>query len=596
MAAEKDISSTEKLLNIIRSKDSGPVNPVADTPPPGLWQRIRTKLQSSGAKDVTGVEFFRDTINMVRMGRDKYDWQLVEALQIAFPEGMDLEHPQLPQFLQTQLQRIDPGKKSRLWINLPPSRGESWNVQIPRVKRGLTNAVYWSARKERTFDENEYFFDYRIRDQAAGHQTQKLAAEVCIASVRDIRMYQKIFSEAGYPPAGITLPAFSIQNLLARNWLNPGEEAYAVLYIGEDSSYIETHGRHTPLFKRVIKTGRDSILDALAASAASQGPDEAEAAPATGADRKKAAKTLRQQAGSDDAELLAKIQPALERIARQLERTIDHSVNVLGNPPPERIYICGGISRLPGLAEFFSEQLTIRAVIMDIPDHTAAAGPEPIFSDPDARTSLVSTMGLAMPGPETINFLHTAMDMDREKRAMRSTNAVAAGCALLFVATAAWWWSTTDKLEQARDKTAAIEQKLDAFSPRLSAADLIELAEEVRGKKDELRQYSRKLYPVAVFREISRMTPEDIKLLSVRLEDFSPQRSGGGDPGAPDLIIEGFVPNDAAMNETRLTGYLITLRRSAVFNDPVVTKSRSETLASGENVYKFTLNMKISDL
>jgi len=596
LAAEKDISSTEKLLNIIRSKDSGPVNPVADTPPPGLWQRIRTKLQSSGAKDVTGVEFFRDTINMVRMGRDKSGWHPVQAMQTAFPEDMDLEHPQLPSFLKTQLQRIDPGKESRLWIGLPPSRGESWNVEVPRVKRSLTNAVYWSARKERTFDENEYFFDYRIRDQAAGHQTQKLAAEVCIASVRDIRMYQKIFSKAGYPPAGITLPAFSIQNLLARNWLNPGEEAYAVLYIGEDSSYIETHGRHIPLFKRVIKTGRDSILDALAASAASQGPAEAEAEPATATERKKAAQFLHQPARSTDADLLEKIQPALERIARQLERTIDHSVNVQGNPAPECIYICGAIARLPGLAEFFNEQLAIRAVIMDIPDHAAAAGPEPIFSDPEVRTSLVSTMGMAMPGPDTINFLHTAMDMDREKRAMRSTNAVAAGCALLFVATAAWWWSTIDKLEQARDKTAAIEQKLEAFSPRLSAADLIELTEEIQGKKDELRQYSRKLYPVAVFREISRMTPEGIKLLSVRLGGFSPQGSGGGDSGGPDLIIDGFVPNDPAMNETRLTGYLLTLRRSAVFNDPVVTKSGSETLASGENVYRFTLNMKISGL
>ncbi|MFW6327759.1 MAG: ATP-binding cassette domain-containing protein [Bacteroidota bacterium] len=72
-----------------------------------------------------------------------------------------------------------------------------------------------------------------------------------------------MFAEIGYPLTGITLPAFSLENLFSHRLIDPRDDPYAVLYIGEDASYIDIHGRHKTIFNRVIKTGRDSVLDSL---------------------------------------------------------------------------------------------------------------------------------------------------------------------------------------------------------------------------------------------------------------------------------------------------------------------------------------------
>ncbi|MFP4571569.1 MAG: hypothetical protein ACLFNW_01225 [Desulfobacterales bacterium] len=594
MASEKEISSTEKLLTVIRSKNDDATDPrFTEAHSPGLWEKIKNRLPAPGPRGIMGVEIFRDTLNIVRMAKDKNGWQSVYASMTALPGDAGIGHPDFPAFLKAQLRAADPSGKADIWICLPPSKGETWNVLVPKVKKGLTNAVYWSARKDRTFDESEYYFDYRITGEENDKGVRKLAARVSIASAREINLYKKVFSEAGYNITGITLPGFLLENLFAHRWIDQGDEACAALYIGDDSSYIEIRGRRTTLFNRVIKTGRDSILDSLIMEYNQQEETNGSPEPPPSGDRQKAAQMLRQQAGISGKEQIDMIQPALERLARQLERTIDHCVNVLDNPAPERIYICGAISFLPGLSDFFSQQLGIPAVIMDIPEQEITITQNKLFSDSDQRLSLVSTAGLAMPLDNTVNFLHTTIDMDREKQALRNANIVAAMCALLFVAAGAWWWSARHELEAVREEKAVLENRLEQFSPQLTPEDLAGLAGKFKEKNDELRKYSRRLYPVAAVKEITRVTPESIKLVAMRLEN-SPGRPGGRGEKTPVCTLEGFIKSEPSMYETRLTGYLLQLRRSAIFNDPSVVKSQADTLASGEKVYRFTLNIKLA--
>ncbi|MFP4668185.1 MAG: hypothetical protein ACLFMN_05245 [Desulfobacterales bacterium] len=597
MATEKEISSTEKLLKVIRSDSSiaGGTSPNSPgTRRPGFRKKIKDRLPYVRSRGVMGVELFRDAINIAFMTRDKFGRRLVHASRTPLPEDTDINHPNFPPFLKAQLRNADPSGKAEIWISLPPSKGETWNVLVPKVKKGLTNAVYWSAKRERAFDESEYYFDYRITDEVSDKGIQKYRARVSIAAAGDIKLYKKIFSGAGYNIQGITLPGFVLENQFANRWIDPRDEACAALYIGEDSSYIEIRGRSTALFNRVIKTGRDSVVDSLIETGQLRTPENDTEFPLP-RDRREAAAMLERHAGLSDEELFDMIQPALERLARQLERTIDHSVNVLENPAPERIYICGAISYIPGLSEFFSQQLGLEAVIIDLPDQDFLAGPEEIFEDRYQRLSLVSTAGLAMPSENTVNFLYTAVDRDRQKRALRNANLVAAMCALLFVATGIWWWSARHELEQSRAETAALEKRLEKYTPELTSEDLTEMAGRLQEKNRELGRYSLKLRPVAALKEISRVTPENIRLLAARLDNAN--LSSGRNPEKKSVLtIEGFIRSESSLYETRLTGYLMKLRGSPVFNEPSVVESGEDTLDSGENVYKFTVNMELSKI
>ncbi|MFO7932259.1 MAG: PilN domain-containing protein, partial [Desulfosalsimonas sp.] len=140
-----------------------------------------------------------------------------------------------------------------------------------------------------------------------------------------------------------------------------------------------------------------------------------------------------------------------------------------------------------------------------------------------------------------------------------------------------------------------LEKQLEQFSPRLTADDLAELAGKLQEKKKELGDYSRNLLPVAVLTEINRLTPEGVELLSVRLENTKPG-SGTDDQGPPVLIVDGFIRSDQSMEETRLTGYLLQLRRSPILMNPSIADSSPDTLDTGEDVYRFTLNMEIQQV
>ena len=620
MANEKDISSTERLLNVIRRKEDAGESPQdRNAGAAGIRQESKKPRLPFPSREFIGVEIFRDRLNLVRTSRGKRGWQVLDAASVSLPEGITPEHPDFPFFLKTHLENVLRSRRTDIWVCLPPSRGEVWTVQVPKLKKGLSNAVYWSARKEKAFNETEYFFDYRIMDEIQDQGTQKLEAEVCIAASREIRQYKQIFSDIGHPLAGITLPAFSLENLFTQKWIDPGEDAYAVLCIGEDASYIDIHGQQKSLFNRVIKTGRDSILDSLTMGYNLQGLEEenlelqgeqTEAADESQAAlrRQQAAERLKQEVrrrreheemGSSAAgpyqQLFDRLRPALERVARQMERTIDHSVNVLSHPSPSRIYICGAISFLPGLEAFFSEQLGIPAVLMDPispqPESTSAALP---LMEDEERLSLVSAAALAMPSDRTINFLRTASDKDKEREALRNTNVVAAACALLFVLTAAWWWTAGYDLRQARNQKAEVRQELDQYSPKLQSGDLARLAGDLEQKKNRLKRFSRKLQPVAVLKALNQVTPEPIELLHVRME---PGPDGSGTKKSSDkagtLTVEGFVRSAPSLFETHLSGYLLKLRRSVIFKRSSIAKSTPETLNTGEDVYRFTLHIDL---
>ena len=613
-----DISSTEKLLKVIRSRGEEDFHAM-DAPRSGFFNRISQKWLPGRSADVLAVEIARDALNLVRSSpKSLTGRKIVYAVAEPLPPDMNIDHPDFSGFLKKRIQRSGAiAGKTEVWACLPASKGNIWGLKVPRVRKGLGNAVYWSARKEKTFDESEALLDYRIAGETAENGVQKLLAEASTVSRRELNRYKKLFSDIGFPLKGATLPAFALKNLFYADIADSGGGAYAVLYIGEESSCIDIHSQDRVLFSRVIRTGKDSVVDSLASEynqRYADGRTDSEivlpgAHEANGESHDRTAPLSRQQAArilenfddaaaaSDDRlspeHLFAMIEPALERLARQLERTVDYSGNMLQNPLPEKLYICGCVSFLPGIASFFGQQLDMTAEILDVLDpelpHVSA---DVVFADLESRFSLATTAGLAMPSEKNQNFLNTAFDMDREKRAMRSTNAVAAGCALLFVLTAGYWWYAAHEQEQARTAVAAREEQLAEISPRLDAAMLAQMAGETRQTHQSLVDYTRRLHVAAVMNEIHRLTPENIRMLSMTLEMGRPEANGRPE-SAGQLVLEGFIRSGPAGFDTALAGYIRQLRRSPLMQDVAIRRSTMDATVAAEDVYRFIVRIDL---
>ncbi len=486
-------------------------------------------------------------------------------------------------------------------------------MSVPKVKKGMANVVYWSARKEKNFELQQYFFDFRLGGEVDEGGTRKLQAEICLAPAEDIQKYKKVIEDTGYSLHGITLPAFALDNLFQQSRDKYLDKPYAILYIGEESSSINFYSARTVLLSRVIRTGQDSFLDSVSMEHSRQDQDQDSLDPSdlqispsqtlmqeSPGDREKALQILKKmQQGTQESTaeeihsssgVLDLIYPVLERLSRQLERTIDHLVKVLSYPAPEKIFICGKIAFLQGLADFFSENLDIPAEILDIPfsNHVQAANTISAL-EPDERLALVSAVGLAMPWSGTVNFLHTAMDKEREDLAMRNTNLVAAGCALAFVVVVGYWGWIGHQVQQAREETRSLEDQLSAYTPRLTREMLQELVVEHQEFKDAVKDRARRLQVSALIGEIGRITPDDFRLLEMVMEFDKPTDQ---EDSRQTLIVEGFIRGDGNNFETRITSYLVNLRNSPLFREAHIQRSSRGTLEQEGEVFRFVLRIE----
>lgn len=609
MASQKDISSTEKLLNVIRqdSKNSRPGSP---PPPGGAAPTVNAgrRLPSFKSREVVGVEIQEKYLNVVRMARSGSEWKAVQAFCASIPDNTRPGSREFEGFLRNQLKGIQGIKKARIWAMIPDSKGEIWHARVPPVKKDIPNAVFWSAKKERGFDENKVVFDYRLQGETTDSGGRKMLAMACTAPREEIDLLQKAFSGAGFSLEGITLSSFAMHNLFVNGWMETGGETFAVLYIDQHNAYIDIHDSTGLLLSRVIKTGLESMLESIfqhqseAQMPQFRMPDET-TPETTGPvpaemDRKDALDLIHSLESMDSQptegrefspeRVMEMIQPALERLLRQVERTMDHSVNVQGNPSPARLYLCGRLAPAGPVPEYFQEQLGLTAEALD-PLHPSSPRASALIHslNRNERVFLAPATGLAISdNAYTPNFLFTAAHREKEKIQKRNGSLAAAAVIAVFLAAGGYWLHLDQELDRARQDTAALQQELAGFSPRITPEMVQSRLDNLEQESEVLKSYSRKFVPVAAMRELSAVTPDNIRLLNVRME-----MDGSRDPRDGVLVVEGFIRGEEFRFETFLSSYLHRLRASPLFRGTELSHREAESVGAQEKVLRFVINV-----
>ncbi|WP_291323591.1 hypothetical protein [Desulfonatronospira sp.] len=619
MSTDKDISSTEKLLNVIR-KGPGPVKSVSNTAskPAGAKKNLRSPskaLLPFKARDVVGVEIQESRLNLVRMSGSGHKWKALQGLSAGIPPETPLDSNEFKDFLKIQLQTLERVKKARIWALLPSSRGVIWHVKVPLVKKNLANAVYWTAKREHHFEEDKVVFDFKVLGEVADKGTKKYWVMVYTIPSEDVSQLKKVFSSAGFNLEGITLSSFGLQNLFVSKWYDSGGHPYAVLHIDQHKSTIDIHDKNDHLMlSRVIKTGLESMVNALMQEE-NTGMQEIEV-PAdlpgksaeTGMklDREHALKLIAGLENSIDPyqhddpgqqlppdKVMNIIAPAIERLARQVERTIDHSVNVLGNPAPARIYLCGRLSPAEQVAAFFQEELGIETLTLD-PLNPSMPNVSPVLNSlgRSERILLTPATGVAMSDNSyTPNFLNTSSDRRKKRILNRNASLVAAGVTAVFLFAGGYWLHLDNTMEQARQQINSLNQQKAEYAPLVDQEMIHELTEQLRHEASILQDYSRKFIPVAALNDVTDATPANVNLVSVRLERGSP-----GSPLDGRLVLDGFIIGEERHLGTYLTSYIDSLRRSPLFMEIMVQDRTLRDLGPQGQLMNFVININLEQV
>ena len=639
-----DITSTEKLLDIIRGKKkaSQPAALADKTPLPSPPKKI--KLAFAGKVSLqksilVGIDIGHDFLRLVKTTRssDK-NWQLLDYQSIPLNRLARKGTPEFLNFLKNEITRFCGFyQKVNIWAIMSAANVNVRHIRIPKVaKNEIENFVFWSIKKEAPFNENETLLDIKILEEITDQGVPKWFVMAYTAPNREIEEIKNIFSKIGLPLTGISIVPFAVQNIFRTGWMPALDGTVASLFIGNDFSRIDIYAKGTLVMTRGIKAGINSMVESLSEFLLEQNQGTTDAAkektPVIGMEQARKvlfslspdSKALKEQDAGyplTEKEKFQIILPALERLARQIDRTFEY----YNQAPVSKIFVTTAMNIYQPLIAYVGEQLGIESEVLNPFDHNLSGIDGSVRTESlSERVALTPALGMALSSEtHTPNLLFTYKDKQLQtKSTLIKVGAFALLAAVAILSVGVFLYELSVSSIKKSDMSR-LQKQLTQFQPNVNKSDILQLAVKAKQQKYTSRAYSERYRSMAVLGELSALTPTHIRLINLKA-DFgtilpdkatdkakeTPKEAGkesasgekkepaketqkepaGGKMG--NLVVDGVIFGDRRTLESSLAGYITNLQASPLFRQISIQKNSVERIKK-RDVLRFTMNMKI---
>jgi len=361
--------------------------------------------------------------------------ELLDFKSVPLEPNIPKDSPEFSEFLRVALSDFcGPSEKCELWAVMSSAFLEMRDIRIPSKvpKDQILNAVYWTIKKEVPFNEKESLLNFEILGDVFEQGISKTAVRVYTAPREEVAQLRDLFAKSGYALTGISVAPFAIQNLIRVQWIKADQKAVASLYVGTERSRIDIFNSENLVFTRGIKTGMNSLVEGILEGLKKAQEENKFSLTDDGAfhltmhdeqvalnieNARKILFSLAPDFASStedepgfflkEEEVFSMILPALERLVRQIERSVKHYSLTLGNDVVSKLYLGGEINNFKKLVGYIKEQVGLPIDTIDplAPGTTCLGG----LTSPGSiseRTSYVPALGMALSSnPHTPNFL-----------------------------------------------------------------------------------------------------------------------------------------------------------------------------------------------
>ncbi|MBF0450016.1 MAG: pilus assembly protein PilM [Candidatus Magnetomorum sp.] len=615
MLPDDEITSTEQLLTLIRNNSvQNDAIVVESSPEPP------SKVSPTSEHVTIGVDIREKNITLVKIGPStKTNWKLIDCLQETIPEKKEIA---VEGISSKELSRcigdfLGSAKRYQLWAFVSSEKTDVRYLLIPKVQeKQLTNTVYWSAKKEMDLNEESVFFDFEVLGDITQKGVGKTAVVAYAMPRSQITAVKDLFSSAGYPLTGISIPEFSTQSLLRGDLLSGAGDTVATLNIGSSYSKISIYRRGNLTLTRRIKTCLNSMSESLVDSikesyfnltqtdnhtlsvdyarnlllkniSETSGPEYLEDDSDTGADQ---------------SNIFDGIYPAVERLARQIERTFQHFNTLFKEDVIQHLYIEGDVSRFKPLNEYISSQLNISVSPLNVISPGVPQFVEYKANHPqEFGEKYTSAIGLAMSDYQQAvpNFLLDYRDKERMNLNSRINKGIRIGltiavilcfCLLLF--------QILDSRHNANE-IKEFKEKLTSFGPRVDQNLILKEAARMKNLYKSQKKIAIKYLGLATITELIERNPAYIRLNRIRLDMGPLTVKKRKSETAKRAVIEGTVFKEKLEQkgrdhfETSLANYMLSLENSPIFSSPSIRGKSFEYIDRYGEVLIFELHLLI---
>jgi len=622
---EDQVTSTEKLLELIRNRNGAAAPKFEEqTTSHHITSRFNPLNFFRFSKIPTvGVDIGHQYIRMVKTARmPDGQWRLMDKGRVSLPEGLSRKDPEFAGFLKTSLTRFrGSSKRMNLWTNISAAGVDVRYTHIPKVSgKQIETAVYWTIRKDTTFDEKEYIFDYELQGEVIDQGVPKLSVMIYTAPRSELEELRNLFHRSGFPLSGISITPFALQNLFRTKWLPFQDSPVASLLVGNDYSRIDIFHQGKLVMTRGIKAGTRSMLDSLQEklsehTAANAVKDE-NLPPLTREQAREllysiSPDTLLDEKPDDALQLTTSdifhmVLPAINRLVQQVERTFEYFGANSGYGKVNNLYISSAMNMYRPLADYIGDQLGIEKKILDPLGHKisqALPASETIMVT--ERIALIPALALALSDPDhTPNFIFTFRDREKQAGLARINKLILTGFIVSLMICAGIFIYQGHLLKVRITQRDRVARELARFTPRLDQVEVMRMAGMLKSQHPDGERY----LSMAVISELSGLTPFHIQLLSVRanLNEALKTKAAETTKNVSStpvnhensktirlLEIEGIINGERKILESLLAQYVMKLDASPLFGEISIQKNDIEPLGKTE-ILHFTLNAKIT--
>jgi type IV pilus assembly protein PilM len=620
-----EISSTERLLDLIRDDSNEKSAAAAGSFQKTIGHRLKGIFKNSVSfrKSISvGVDLGHDDLKLIKIHRiSDQKYEILEYARVPFDANIARDNPQFHHYLRPVLANFCGNSKNPdIWCTIPSAKVETRQLRIPKVsQKQIPNSVYWSYQRMSSFNDLENLFDFELLGEVDDGITSKIDVMAYTAPKAEIKEVKDLFDKSGFPLTGISIVPFAFQTLIRAGMIDAQEMHVSSLYIGRDWSRIDIFSEGNLMLSRGIKAGAKTMIEALRTEiegnlfelsiAKSPTKDTAriraikkklkfeldqahqlffgviyDSSPSTGSEKQRLLK---------EDKIFNMILPALERLVRQVERTLRHFSLTYDNARVGKIFISSAVNPHHRIVSYISEEL-------GIPTETVnpfANSPNFVSLTPSPervseQSAYVPAMGMALSSKMlTPNFLYTYQDKQKAVRSQRINRSVIIGfLALMLLCVGVSFWQKRSLIEKEYQKRQS-QQKLEKISVRVDQGLILKLVDDIQSKNQEIHSIGQKYFSLALISEITELTPTNVRLLSLSAQL-------GDDPAnkkskkSRNLVLSGVVQGNRLTLESTLAGYLMELKNSPLFDNPTISKKSFER-QQGVEMLRFTARLKL---
>jgi hypothetical protein len=317
--------------------------------------------------------------------------------------------------------------------------------------------------------------------------------------------------------------------------------------------------------------------------------------------------------GINENRVFQMIQPALERLVRQVERTIRHYALNYENARIGKIYISSGVTPHQRILSYIGEELGMPTEVLN--PFQASSNFLPVVPVPDSmseQSSFAPAMGMALAdNARTPNFLFTYKDKGKVVRNQRINRMVFATFLLLMAGCVGLSFWQEKIIRDKEAKKEQLVQHLEGYNLRVDKNLILKLVEQIRQKNRSDQAIGNKYLNLAVISEVVDLTPPNVRLLEITTQlgpmptkkepaekETAKKKPAKGKKKKAEkappriLILEGIVQGDRLMLESALAGYLLELKKSRLFDQPNIS-SKSFEFSGNNEVLRFKAQLNL---